>query len=186
VKRTGSNWRKATLVTIAVFALLCAAHTQLAAQAVTHSKRSSFDQLFPAAVNHNLGLEHVSSYFALTHAESLARPGESSAPDDDNKFPAPDFSAMAKWYEIRKWEYDIYDHTKGLKLLIVAKKESRPRYFDLRFEDADGVIVPNGEICICCTRTPYLVVNQPEKCSIWIPEKKVMKTVKKVYAVESD
>ena len=105
---------------------------------------------------------------------------------DDEKYPMPDFSPMNKWYEIKKAEYDLYASPPVMNLLIVIKKESRPYLFDMRFEDADGSLLKiNTGFCAYYLQ-PGAELNTPIKCSIWIADRKEMKSVKTVRIVQKD
>jgi hypothetical protein len=176
-----SHWRNLLCAAIACITSVGAAQMQVAAQDTTQT----FNYLFQSSASRNLWLKDAAGNFDFTNVKPNVLLNENPAQDDE--LPKPDFSAMDEWYEIRKWEYDFYSFGAKMNLVIVAKKESRPKAFDLVSKDADGVIVPMGEVLICGTTLSYpMVVNQAYRCALGIPEKKVLKTVKTMRAVERE
>ncbi len=96
-----------------------------------------------------------------------------------DEYPKPDFSAMEKWYQVVKWDWQIFDQR--LNVVIKPKVESRPYLFEMRFEDADGVLIFETS-----AGSYYLngsPVNQPLKFGIITPTEKQMEKVTKVYVV---
>ena len=96
-----------------------------------------------------------------------------------DEYPKPDFSAMAQWYEVVKWDWQIFDQR--LNVVIKPKVESRPYLFEMRFEDADGVLIFETS-----AGSYYLngaPSGQPLKFGIITPTEKQMEKVKKVYVV---
>lgn len=182
-RETKSN-RQAIAFAVIASIVICGASASTFAQSTAHDNRLAFGQFFTSHTNQNLRLENVLN--RNTKPETLF--GTEAVLLED-ELPTPDFSAMSEWYEIRKWEFDLYSRLGAvMHLTIVAKKESRPKVWRMVSKDEDGVTVsPLGEVLICgSTIIMPMVVNEPYKCSFAVPEKKVLKTVKTMRAVQQE
>lgn len=179
MRRMTASIRRTIAVAAIATAIVFGASAPTFARSASRGDRMALDRFLTAPAAHNLWL-----------TSSLGREIEPSTlftgnPVQDSEFPKPDFSALEKWYEIKKWEYDIYNSPPRLNLLFVIKSESRPWNFGLRFEDADGVLVSEPQIC-GHNFQPGAEVGKPLKCWVWIPSEKDMKKVKTVRAVKRD
>lgn len=105
-------------------------------------------------------------------AETKAATNENK---DENGRPKPDFSAMEKYFEIVRYEYNIDDGN----LYIVAKvlKDTNLCGWTLDFYDADGVKVDQSNFMGAGCLTD---VGETQKIRASLPRESQMKQVKKV------
>ena len=64
---------------------------------------------------------------------------EAAAGKDENGFPKPDFSAMEKWYEIVRYEYQPDENR--LYVYLKPKLDVRETEFFMEFKDKDGILL---------------------------------------------
>jgi len=179
-----SNWQTIAFAAFATLTIMFAAPTLATAQGTIQNNSLAFNRLFPASASQNLWLKDAVGTLDLTGVKSEIEFGVKS--NSDNEYPTPDFSAMAKYIEVKKWEYDIYATPPQLNLLIAVKLKSRPRFWTLRWEDGDGVLVATSSVCDTVHSYPDTELNVPLRCDIWIPDEKKMKKVKTVRVVKRD
>lgn len=175
-KNTKLNWQTIAFAALATLTIMFAAPTQAEAQATIQTNSPAFERLFPVSAGQNRWLKDAVGTFDLTGVKYNL----------DDEYPTPDFSAMEKYIEVRKWEYDIYATPPQLHLLIAVKVKSRPRFWTLRWEDADGVLIDSSSVCDTVHSYPDTELNVPLRCNIWIPDDKKMKRIKSVRAVKRD
>ena len=96
---------------------------------------------------------------------------------DENGFVKPDFSELEKYFEIRKWEYNIAAH----KLYYIAKitKENNPIDWSISFYDADDIKL-DGSQYANADSGEYAKVGDVAKYYFYLPTESIMKRVTKV------
>lgn len=176
-KNTKLNWQIIAFAAFAALTIMFAAPAPAKAKGLIQNNS-------PAFASQNRWLKNLVGTFDLTGVKPEIEFGVKSSLDDE--YPTPDFSAMAKYIEVRKWEYDIYATPPQLHLLIAVKVKSRPRFWTLRWEDADGVLIDSSSVCDTVHSYPDTELNVPLRCNIWIPDDKKMKRIKSVRAVRRD
>ena len=64
---------------------------------------------------------------------------ESKADKDENGFPTPNFSALGKWYDIVRYEYDSTG--RYISLYVKPKADGdRETEFYMEYTDKDGIV----------------------------------------------
>ena len=96
---------------------------------------------------------------------------------DGNGFVKPDFSELEKYFEIRKWEYDI---AKG-KLYYTAKitNQNNPIDWSISFYDADDIKL-DGSQYANADSGEYSKIGDLAKYYFYLPSEAIMKRVTKV------
>ena len=64
---------------------------------------------------------------------------ETDANKDENGFPKPDFSALEKWYDIVRYEYQPLEQK--LYVYVKVKSDVRETEFFMEFKDKDGILL---------------------------------------------
>jgi len=129
---TKTNWQKFAFALLASITVMLSAQTQGAAQSTTQSNHSLFNYFSSSSSNQTL---HLSSAIGNFN-------------QDEKDYPKPDFSAMEKWYEIVKYEYDFFTEPLLPRLYFVVKPKiaNPPTYFKMKFADKDGVALSNYQV----------------------------------------
>ncbi len=99
------------------------------------------------------------------------------ADKDENGFVKPDFSEVGKYYEIRKWQYNIADH----KLYYIARmtKQNNAVDWSISFYDADDIKL-YGSPYANIDSGEYEKVGDLAKFYFYLPTEAIMKRVTKV------
>ena len=69
------------------------------------------------------------------------QPAANNADRDENGMPKPDFSAMEKWFEVVRYEYDPIDRKVHIHYKAKVESNSRPETFKMEFRDKDGMML---------------------------------------------
>ena len=62
---------------------------------------------------------------------------------DENGFPKPDFSALEKWFEVVRYEYEPLEQK--LFVYLKPKVETRETQFFIEFKDKDGILLQSRQ-----------------------------------------
>ncbi len=100
----------------------------------------------------------------------------------DNKYPKPDFSAMEKYYEVIKYEYDFNANIPLFIVVAKRKEENVPKWWIVKWFDADGVVISSGGLLF----DPGFkaTVDDPMRTSAYAPWKREMPKVKRIVVYE--
>ena len=126
---------------------------------------------YPVKVDFTTSSLYPNSVYKLTHYTravyyfhrnsfgdwEMGKEGERTTEETVNKFaavehsrlPAPDFSAMAEWYDVVKYEYPKPGEQK-LTIYFKPKSKTRPLFFAMEFRDKNGVLV-GSPAPMCCS-----------------------------------
>lgn len=100
----------------------------------------------------------------------------------DDKYPKPDFSAMEKYYEVSKYEYDFNANIPLFFVVAKRKTESVPKWWIVKWFDADGVVISTGGLLF---DPGYKAsVDDPMRSSTYAPWKREMPKVKRIVVYE--
>lgn len=176
-RETKLHWQTFAFAAFATVAFLLAVQTQVAAQGTTQSDRSAFNYLFTSSASHNQWLEDAADKFDSTGVKSNTELGVK--PNSNDEYPTPDFSAMEKWYEIVKYEYDFFTEPLLPRLYFVVKPKvvNPPTYFKMKFADKDEVALLNYQVH--GIRLP-IEVGEPQRIYGMAPKEKDMPKVKSI------
>lgn len=99
-----------------------------------------------------------------------------------DKYPKPDFSAMEKYYEVIKHEYDFNANIPSFIVVAKRKEENVPKWWIVKWFDADGVVLSSGSLLF----DPGFkaAVDDPMRTSTYAPWKREMPKVKRIVVYE--
>jgi hypothetical protein len=121
------------------------------------------------------GASAAQSHFAETNLAYATDPNAIAA---DN-YPAPDFSGIAKWYEVVKYQYDFTDTLPKFYLVIKKKVEKTPLHFEVKWLD-DGGIVVSKSVFPDLLNKGSIPVGEPFRIYSYAPYERQMPKVKSV------
>lgn len=172
-KRANQRWQPSLLTVIAIFILFGAPVSVFG-----KDNRFTTDYLFQSTAGQYLQLSNAFGNFNFTNTKSNNLFAVNFNQDDSN-YPKPDFSAMEKWFEIGKYEYDFFTEPllPRLYFIVKPKVENPPGYFKMKFADADGVALMNYQVH--GLRLPY-IVGEPQRIYGMAPKEKDMRKVKSI------
>lgn len=97
--------------------------------------------------------------------------------------PKPDFSAMEKYYQVIRYEYDFTANIPQFHLVAKRKAEKVPKWWIVKWFDADGVVISTGSLLF----DPGFnaTIDDPIRSSTYAPWKREMPKVKRVVVYEN-
>lgn len=100
----------------------------------------------------------------------------------DDKYPKPDFSAMEKYYEVTKYEYDFNANVPVFYVVVKRKAENVPKWWIIKWFDGDGVALSTGSFLF---DPGYKAsVDDPMRSKAYAPWKREMPKVKRIVVYE--
>ena len=131
-KPTNQSWR---LLLAAI--LLVGVGTSAFAQG--RNKHFAPNNLSPVTANETLGRNIAPWSFLFTKSNDLLATNFNLLAADE--YPKPDFSGIEEWYEVVKYEYDFVPTLPMFYLVVKKKVEKAPLHFEIKWFDADGVVI---------------------------------------------
>lgn len=108
-------------------------------------------------------------------------PAASSAVFAQDKYPKPDFSAMAEYWEVVESEYDFAGGgVPRLNVIAKPKQKSVPMWWDIVWRDEKGIIIDKYSIKFGAVEIGRAKIGEPVQGSSFAPFKKYMPQVKSV------
>lgn len=175
-KQTSQRWRPSLTAAIATGILICASVSTFA-QDKSKDNRFAHDYLFQSSASQNL--RSLNAFGSLNFINAELNLFAANFNQDESKWPKPDFSAMEKWFEIVRYEYDFFTNPllPRLNFIVKPKVENPADYFKMKFADADGVALMNYQVH--GFRLPYKV-GEPQRVYGMAPHEKDMRKVKSI------
>ena len=107
--------------------------------------------------------------------------GASSSVFAQDKYPKPDFSAMAEYWDIVEYEYDFAGGgVPRLNVIAKPKKKAVPLWWDIVWRDAKGLTIDKYSIRFGAVEVQRAKIGEPVQGSSFAPFKKYMAQVKSV------
>lgn len=142
----------------------------------TQTKDFAPNNRSPVTVNENLALKSAPWSFSFKTKSLFATNFNLLAVDE---YPKPDFSGIEEWYEVVKYEYDFVDTIPKFYLVVKKKVEKAPLHFEIKWFDADGVVITKSVFPNLLNKTS-IPVGEPMRLYAYAPWERQMPKVKSI------
>ena len=141
------------------------------------NRHFALKNLSPVTANENSGLSTAPWSLSFTKPNSLFATNFNLLAADE--YPKPDFSGIEEWYEVVKYEYDFVDTIPKFYLIVKKKVEKAPLHFEIKWFDADGVVITKSVFPNLLNKSS-IPVGEPIRLYAYAPWERQMPKVKSV------
>ncbi len=102
-----------------------------------------------------------------------------------DKYPKPDFSPMAEYFDVVESEYEFDGSGEPLFVVVAKKKKANvPRWWTIVWRDASGVKITKSTLMFDFADLQKTEIGEPIRGSAYAPYKRDMPKVKSVVLTE--